>query len=151
MANPFPFTAGQVLTAAEMNGIGESVAFTPTFNNVTVGNGTIVAFYVLVNKLCLVQVRFTLGSTSSITGSISFNLPFSSAVTNIYGPNAVISDASPATNYVGFTFIGSATALTLSIPNVAATYPTRTSTSATVPITWTTSDSFTMSIVYEVA
>jgi len=29
MANPFPFTAGQVLTAAQMNGIGETTSFTP--------------------------------------------------------------------------------------------------------------------------
>ena len=52
MANPFPFTAGQVLTAAQMNGIGEAtIAYTPTISNGTLGNGTMSAYYSRVNKL----------------------------------------------------------------------------------------------------
>lgn len=67
MANPFPFVAGSVLTAAELNGIGEAaVSFTPTFSSYTRGNGTSVAYYMRVNKLVYVYCEETLGSTSSM-------------------------------------------------------------------------------------
>ena len=150
MANPFPFVAGQVLTAAQMNGIGEATAFTPTLNNVTVGNGTLTGSHVRVNKLCFVQVQFTLGSTSSVTGSISFNLPFTAASTQFYDSNALINDAGTSL-FVGFAYEATTTTATLVIANVAGTYPLRTSTSATVPMTWATGDNFSMSVVYEVA
>ena len=150
MANPFPFVAGAVLTAAQLNGIGEATAFTPTLNNVTVGNGTLTGSYVRVNKLCFVSVSFALGSTSSVTGSISFNLPFTAASSNFYGSNAVINDTGTS-NFVGIVYSATTTTATLAIQNVAGTYPLRTATSATVPMTWAVSDQFTMNIVYEVA
>ena len=150
MANPFPFVAGSVLTAAELNGIGESVAFTPTFTNFTLGNGTATASYVLVNKLCFMTVKVTLGSTSSVTGVITVGLPFTAASSILYGDNAVINDSGTA-NFVGFVYQGSTTQLNLVLQNVAATYATRVSTSATVPMTWTTNDAFNITHVFEVA
>ena len=151
MANPFPFVSGSVLTAAELNGIGEAVSFTPTFNDFTLGNGTATASYVLVNKLCFMTVKVTLGSTSSVTGSPSVNLPFTSASTVLFGSNAVISDLTPSVRYVALVYQDIATRIVLMIQNVASTYPTRTNTSSTIPMTWATNDSFTMSHVFEVA
>ena len=76
MANPFPFTAGQVLTAAQMNGIGEAaISFTPSFAAYTRGNGTSVAYYMRVNKLVYVYVEETLGTTSSMGTQPTLNLP----------------------------------------------------------------------------
>jgi hypothetical protein len=77
MANPFPFVAGSVLTAAELNGIGEARLFRlhQHFTNYTRGNGTSIAYYMQVNKLVYVYVKETLGSTSSVTGVISMTLP----------------------------------------------------------------------------
>ena len=150
MANPFPFTAGQVLTAAEMNGIGEAVAFTPVFTNFTLGNGTATASYVLVNKLCFMTVKVTLGSTSSVTGSILVDLPFTPASTILYGSNAVITDAG-SSNFVGMAYQDTTTKVSLTVQNVASTYPTRTSTSATVPMTWAINDTFHITHTFEVA
>jgi hypothetical protein len=150
MANPFPFVASQILTAAEMNGIGEAVAFTPSFTNFTLGNGTATASYVLVNKLCSLTLKVTLGSTSSVTGLILVALPFTAAKDLLFGDNASINDVGSA-SYVGFVYEASASALALSIMNVAATYPTRVSTSATIPMTWASTDSFSITHTYEVA
>jgi hypothetical protein len=150
MANPFPFVAGSVLTAAELNGIGESVAFTPTFTNFTLGNGTVDASYVLVNKLCFVTLKVTLGSTSSVTGAITVNLPFTAASSILLGDNAVINDTGTA-NFVGVVYQVSTTQILLSLQNVTGTYPQRANTSATAPMTWTTNDAFNITHVFEVA
>jgi hypothetical protein len=90
MANPFPFTAGQVLTAAQMNGINESMtAYTPTWTGTggtpTLGNGTLTGHYTQVNKFVFFRFRLGWGSTTSAT-SISqwtFTLPVATA-TSIY-------------------------------------------------------------------
>jgi hypothetical protein len=75
MANPFPFVAGSVLTAAELNGIGEATAYTPTITNGSLGNGTITGSYVQVNKLVYGAIKFALGTTSTITGQLQFSFP----------------------------------------------------------------------------
>jgi hypothetical protein len=150
MANPFPFVAGSVLTAAELNGIGESVSFTPTFSGFTLGNGTATASYVLVNKLCFMTVKVTLGSTSSVTGTIVVNLPFTAVTSPLYGSNVQITDGG-STQYVGFAAQLSTTEIYIFVTNVAATYPTRIGTSATIPMTWANTDSFSVTHVFEVA
>lgn len=83
MANPFPFTAGQVLTAAEMNGIGEALTYTPTYGNFTLGNGTVVARYVRVQKLVYVGVKIVCGTTTAVTGtSPSLTIPITAQDAN---------------------------------------------------------------------
>jgi hypothetical protein len=136
--------------AASLNGVGQSVAFTPTFGNFTLGNGTVTASYVLVNKLCFMTVKVTLGSTSSVTGAITVSLPVTAASSILYGSNAVINDTGTA-NYVGFVYQGSTTGLVLALQNVASTYPQRANTSATVPMTWAINDTFNITHTFEVA
>ena len=43
-------------------------SYTPTLNNVTVGNGTVDFKYLQIGKIVFVMGKFTLGSTSSLTG-----------------------------------------------------------------------------------
>ena len=76
MANPFPFVAGSVLTAAELNGIGEKTNYTPTFTNLTVGNGTLTAFHTRVQNIVNVFVQVVFGSTTSISGDVNVTMPF---------------------------------------------------------------------------
>jgi len=152
MANPFPFVAGNVLTAAELNGIGETTTFTPSWNNVTVGNGTLnYATITRVNSFVYVQVMFTLGSTSSVTGNISINNPVTPATV---GQNAVgvglFADANTSVLYP--TTISMAAGLMQNFPsNSAGTYTVVNQASATVPFTWTTGDVITFSAGYRVA
>ena len=76
MANPFDFTAGAVLTAAQLNSIGDTTSYTPTSSNgITTGNGTFAGTYQQVNNIVIAQASFTLGSTSAISTFIRFSAP----------------------------------------------------------------------------
>lgn len=81
MASPFPFTAGQVLTAAQLNSIGEWTSFTPSWNNVTIGNATESWYYAVVNDIVFVEGQTVLGSTSTITGNVTVDVPVGTAQT----------------------------------------------------------------------
>jgi hypothetical protein len=78
MANPFPFVAGSVLEAAQLNGIGEAwTSYTPVIKGgATTVTATIqYAKYARVNKLVLVQVRATVTSAGAANGIINVTLP----------------------------------------------------------------------------
>ena len=77
MATPFPFVSTSILTADELNQIGENQTdWTPSFAaGVTVGNGSVSGNYQQVNELIVVQGSFVLGSTSAITGEVRVDLP----------------------------------------------------------------------------
>jgi hypothetical protein len=150
MANPFPFTAGQVLTAAELNGIGEAAtSFTPAITNYTRGNGTSVAGYVQVNKLVYVFVRETLGSTSSITGAMGLTLPINAAAVNRLSGYCALGDAGNLT-FVGFIRPSAGSSVAIEAVNAAGTYAYSASVSSTVPFTWVTTDFFQFALTYEV-
>jgi len=80
MANPFPFSVGAVLTAAQMNSIGEAgIAYTPT---VTAGSGSFTTVsatgsYLRVNKLVLVKFVVTITNNGTAGSSVGVSLPFS--------------------------------------------------------------------------
>ena len=57
MANPFDFSAGAVLTAAQLNQIADFETFTPSWTNITVGNATNSGVYAQVNELGFWQVE----------------------------------------------------------------------------------------------
>ena len=152
MANPFPFVANTVLTAAQLNGIGEVLTFTPTTTNLTLGNGTLNANYVRVQKLVYVQINLVFGSTTAFTGAPSFTLPVTAAASR-QALNSMCSMLdSGVTVYLG----GVQITTTLAYPFVSVASGTYLNTptqnvSATVPMTWTTSDDFRMLFVYEAA
>ena len=83
MANPFPFVAGDVLTAAELNGIGEAwTSYTPVIKGgATTVTATIqYAKYAQVNKIVWVQMRATVTSAGAANGVINVTLPTGLAV-----------------------------------------------------------------------
>jgi hypothetical protein len=122
MANPFPFVAGSVLTAAELNGIGE----------------------------VYVYVKETLGSTSSVTGVITMTLPIAAVRAQAAQMARARIDDTGAQVYWGTTFSGTSTVI-LFADNSSGTYTTFANTSATVPMTWASTDAFQFAFVYEVA
>ena len=152
MANPFPFVASTVLEAAQLNGIGETVSFTPTWSNVTVGNGTLnYATYVRVQNLVFVQVQFTLGSTSAVTGNAFIEAPVAPA-NGVQGPCGVsiFGDTSASATYTGVVSMNIGFLQAIPI-NVAGTYGSYQITSATVPFTWTTGDVIQFEASYRIA
>jgi len=156
MPSPFPFTAGQVLTAAQLNGIGESgVVFTPTITNGVLGNGTISATYQRVNKIVIATYVWTLGSTSTITGGLQFSLPFTAtSATNmpvqILG-GALFTDASGGVDFVIIPYHAT-TANVGFLTSVASTaYTTVGLVNATAPVAFGTGDIVRARIIYEAA
>ena len=152
MATPFPFSTGQVLTAAQMNSIGEAgTTFTPTWSAYTRGNGTTVAYYVRVNKLVYLYVEETLGSTSSVGTLPTLTLPVAAARTQAIAPSRNRIDDTGAQVFFGSTMPLSSTSVALYADLASGTYVSFSNVSATVPMTWTTTDKFAIAIVYEAA
>ena len=75
MANPFDFSAGAVLTAAQLNQIGDFETFTPSWNNITVGNATNQGRFAEVNEVVFWQVFFDAASDTSYgTGNLELDM-----------------------------------------------------------------------------
>ena len=144
------FTAGQVLTATDLNAIATWTSYTPAFaGGVTVGNGTWDAAYAIVNKILFFQGTFTLGSTSAITGNVTLTVPdsrtFSSANSEILGSARFAAGPVPTTRY-GAVGENSTTTVAIFLYDTSGTYLDRTNLSATVPATWQTGN--TIGITY---
>ena len=144
----FPFSSGDVLTAADMNAIGDWTSFTPTFNNVTLGaSGTVVGRYAVVNDLVFYTVKFDLGGTGSVSGQITFDVPVGTPDSSNQYATSHMGWCRPATTfYHAMGFSGNSTTQIYSYAykiNVG-TYSNITPTSATVPATWTSNGIFYM-------
>ena len=121
---------------------------------VTVGNGTKTAYYCRVNNFVHFYGKFTLGSTSAITGAVQLGLPincdafmvatgqpfglvyYSDASAGILVPSDAIS-------------VGVANTVYTSVTNTASTYATRVNVSASIPFTWAVSDTFFWNLYYK--
>lgn len=130
-------------------------SWTPTWTNLTVGNGTVTARYTQVGKTVKFRIGLVFGSTTSVSGSVSFSLPVT-AVTysgtvglQPFGTGRIL-DAGTA-SYDGAVLYNSTTTANLRVYNAAGTYLGSTVFSSTVPFTWTTNDEFYYTGQYEAA
>tara|TARA_R100001129_G_scaffold63435_1_gene43324 strand:+ start:215 stop:688 length:474 start_codon:yes stop_codon:yes gene_type:complete len=79
MANPFDFTAGAVLTAAQLNQIADFEAKTPSWEaGITAGDATQTLKVAQVNEICMFELEFEAGSSSSFSTS-AFKLDLSNS------------------------------------------------------------------------
>jgi|DEB0MinimDraft_6_1074348.scaffolds.fasta_scaffold124635_1 hypothetical protein len=150
MASPFPFTSGQVLTAAQLNSIGEWTAYTPSTTGLTIGNGTLTGRYAQVNDLVFFNVSFVMGSTSAVTGNVSFSLPVTRVNTGVAGANGYYADTGTSYDIPAVCNMG-ATAVNLRVMTANSTYVTTQLISATVPFTWANTDTMSVAGFYEAA
>jgi len=145
-----------IVTAAMMNaevrdpftGIQAAwTGWTPTWTNLTVGNGALVPRFLQIGKTIVGKLTFTLGTTSAITGAVRFTLPVSPSVftTNVVMPigQAFIVDVSVPTRF--------RRTVCLDGVNSTATIDDDSfvSISGTVPMTWATGDTLALSFNYE--
>jgi hypothetical protein len=152
MANPFPFVAGAVLTAAEMNGIGEKTAYTPTFTNLTLGNGTLTADFYRVQNVVSVAVNVVFGSTTSISGDVSVTLPIARAAAAGLQLSTVFLGDTGTANYIGaIVFGGTLSSVVVRNTAVSGSNLIMQNLSATIPFTWIATDILRFSAQYEVA
>ena len=127
---------------AELNGIGERVAFTPSWVNFTPGNATETWFYVQVNELLFVYGTTTLGSTSTFSGAgVRLTIPTGLRSGNFHDAGAVQLRDNSGSNYSGSWRIRSdSNTADLQCQVSSGTYVTETSVNTTTPFTWTTND-----------
>jgi hypothetical protein len=123
MPNPFPFTSGQVLTAAQMNGIGEAaIDYTPV---VTAGAGTITSYtafggYQIVNKIMRVWFNINITNNGTATSFIRFTLP-TAQVLKTYGQ--VVGGCRESSVNGFFNQCWTETTTTIAITSPTNTYP----------------------------
>ena len=152
MAKVGTLVAGTTATAADVNsGFAAWTAWSPTYTNLTIGNGTVTARYTQAGRITYVYWGLVWGSTTSIAGSVKVsNFPvtmFSSRM--VYGQTAEFFDASAGTTVGGVLGFDTTTSVSLYVDGTAGTYRTAAVLSSTVPFTWTTSDEMTFMATYE--
>ena len=135
--------------------ISAYAAWTPTFTNLTVGNGTLSGQYVQIGKMVHAYLNLTFGSTTAITGAVQVTgLPVA-PVSTTAAVNAIVqSNYSDAT---GNKFWGSShannnntTRIWLSPMTVSGSYIlSNADLSSTVPFTWATSDVLSVAMIYQ--
>lgn len=126
-------------------------AWTPTWGGLTIGNATVQARYLKVGKAVWFNARAVLGSTSSVSGDLSFTLPVTGTTSissiTVYGQ---FIDASPLNVYPIVADAGSSQVALRAI-SASGTYALWAIASSTIPFTWTTGDQILCSGFYEAA
>jgi hypothetical protein len=154
MATLGTFTAGQVLTAAELNAIGTWTTYTPTVANLTLGTGgSVTGRYAVINKIAFLELVFTLGTGASASGQIQLGTPSGVAPSTLNFFGRGLSRPTGAGTFYWHTLrttfgAGGQVILYTDLTSTAST--SLGSTSATVPATWASGGTFAGSIVYEV-
>ena len=132
--------------------VGAWTSYTPTWTNITIGNGTNNFAYKQIGKTIFVRGSFTFGSTSSISGVPAFTLP----VTSIsYPSNSTFGHVYIEDNAVqafhGFSLFASTTTANMRVLGANGTYVSSVDPSSTVPFTWSTNDFFRVNFTYQAA
>jgi hypothetical protein len=128
-------------------------SYTPTWTNVTIGNGTVTARYFKHRKQVTVELNFTLGSTSAVSGDIKFTLPVPIEPTT-GGTGGVtpigMADAFDGTdNWMGEVNAFSVTQGAVRFHVVSGTKIKYAAASATTPITWATGHQLNLRAIYQ--
>jgi hypothetical protein len=135
-------------------------SWTPTWTNLTVGNGTVTAKYQQIGKTVICNLVIVLGSTSSVTGTVAFTVPVTAASrygTDLYVPGKSYMEDVGVNGYHGGVFNSTATgtvSTTVFRPFVLITsgaYAVDTAVGTTVPFTFATGDKIGCSFEYEAA
>lgn len=132
------------------------VSWTPTWTNLTVGNGTVSAKYAQIGKLVMCRMNIIFGTTTSVAGDIQFSLPVTTAAyagaAGLHGlGKARAYDFSGALVYEGIVMNHSTTVAAARWQLASGTYVTQVLASSTIPFTWDDPDEITADFIYEAA
>jgi len=169
--NAWSVTYGEQPSATKWNYLGTNDAFfedfiigtnsigagwttwTPSWTNLTVGNGTQQGRYVKHGETVICSANIVFGTTSAMGTNPSLTLPVT-ANSTMYGASgaayigqAYIVDSGTA-NYGGFVRISSTTTVFITVGNASGTYFQEFGLSSTVPMTWTTNDQLNLYFSY---
>lgn len=133
-ATDFLVTSGAVAAT-------DKASFTPTFNGTTLGNGSVGGYYSRIGDIITGYAYFTLGTTSSVDGSVTLNLPVNTANPAIGPIGICIFRDTGVTQYSGVMHQNNASTGLLRVFAVGASYVTQAALSGTVPINpWGSTD-----------
>lgn len=141
--------------------LGDNLAYqswTPSYTNITVGNGAVTAKYSKVGKMTHAYWFLSFGSTSALSGAAVISLPttvsanYTSVTERLIIGQASFLDAT-GSNFTGPVFIegGSSTQVRLALTDTTTAFGSIANTSSTAPFTWTTSDVLGFDVTYETA
>lgn len=127
-------------------------AWTPTWTNLTVGSGTVVARFTRIGRTIHFYLLFTFGSGSAM-GDARFTLPVAAnAAWTALSPlgRTHILDAGTA-DFFGQSWLHDADECRVFVDAASSTYVQPTALSSTVPMTWATGDMLWVTGTYEAA
>jgi hypothetical protein len=126
-------------------------AFTPTYNNFTIGNATVVARYQQIGKLVNVFYSAIWGSTTAFTSYPQIFLPVTAARSGYTTGKGYLQDTGVG-SFDASILIETTTYFQFAVTNTSGTYGTATFLSAnTIPFTWTNTDQMVATFSYEAA
>jgi hypothetical protein len=132
-------------------------SWTPTFTNLTVGNGTLDCSYVKKGKLVVATIHLTFGSTTSITGTVvRCTIPTGTMPSRAYMPlgNTQCLDTSAGTIFAGNiqpALSDPTTQVNFRSFGISASSVVTQNITSTAPFTWATGDILAAMFTYEVA
>lgn len=129
------------------------VPYTPSWTNLTVGDGTLDARYTREGGWISGYIMLTWGSTTSISGAVSVSLPaamHSSIVFLSLIGDAILVDQGTG-SYVAKIIRQTSTVVDLYAMNASATYTSLTAVTSTVPFTFTNGDYILITFRYKAA
>jgi len=149
-------TINAALDALDAQVGGAWTSWSPTWTNLSVGNGTVVAKYARIGKLVHARLSLVFGSTTSVSGSVSFSLPVTrvaNAGTATVSPMGLVRlfDTSAGFALEGTIVNASTTTGQAIVWDTSGTYAKGAALSSTVPFTWATGDEIGAQFLYEAA
>ena len=127
---------------------GDWSTWTPSYENITVGDGVVLANYAQIGKTVYGVFSFELGSTSTIGSSPRISMPIAIEAGSSTIGQVRITDATPAAVYRGAVNVVSGK-FAIHAFNSSATYVTETEITAAIPMTWTIGDKLEFYFLYE--
>ncbi len=128
-------------------------AWTPTYTNLTLGNGVVTARYVQIGDTVIATYHLDLGTTTTVDGSVTISTPVTAAPEIVASRNVIgqVALMDGATWYPGQARLTSTTVIQIAGFLTSGTYATAAGLSSTVPFTWTTDDRIAFTVVFEAA
>lgn len=140
-------TDGTITPAELMSGTGSSWAWqpwTPSWTNLTIGNGVNSSTYVQHGKTVFYKLEFTVGSTTVVGTNPTFSFPVESIsyiaqFVQIIG-RGILYDVSAGAFCAGTALWSTTTTALVAVENASATYLTLGGATAAIPFTWAVGD-----------
>lgn len=126
-------------------------SWTPTWTNLTVGNGIVNAKYQRIGKTVICKLEITFGTTTSTSGLISFTLPVTGTsllANSSLGYCYMLVGGTPFSGFFGNKSTADAYIFCF-LANQS--YLQGTATSATIPATWAVNSTISGTFTYEAA